>query len=164
MTAVYIALGSNLGDRAMNLEAAIAALSPAVRVIGRSAVYETDPKYITEQPAFLNMVVCGDTGLKPEALLKYVKVIERELGRTPAPRYGPRLIDLDIIFFGDRVIDSAGLSIPHPRMAEREFVLKPLCDLAPDMRHPLTGDTMRNLLEKLGGGREIRPYPYSITH
>lgn len=164
MTAVYIALGSNLGNRAANLEAAIAALPPAVSVICRSAVYETDPKYITEQPAFLNMAVFGDTRLQPEALLKHLKAIERELGRAPAARYGPRLIDLDIIFFGDRVIESVGLSIPHPRMAEREFVLKPLCDLAPEMRHPITGDTMLNLLEKLGGGREVRPYPYGISH
>jgi len=162
MTVVHLALGSNLGDRAANLEAAIAALPPAVEVTHRSAVYETEPEYVTDQPAFLNMAVRGDTSLEPHELLMRLKMIERDLGRRPARRYGPRTIDLDIIFFGDRVIAATGLVIPHPRMAERVFVLKPLSDIAPDVRHPISGETVLNLLEKLGGRNDVgccRPSP-----
>ena len=158
MTAVYIALGSNLGDRAANLEAAISALPPAVDVSRRSPIYETDPEYVTDQPAFLNMVVCGDTRLEPEDLLRRLKKIERDLGRTPTLRYGPRLIDLDIIFFGDRLVDAPGLVIPHPRLAERVFVLRPLCDIAPAATHPATGETVLHLLEKLGDRTGVRRY------
>ena len=156
MTVVHIALGSNLGDRAANLEAAISALPPAVEVARRSPVYETDPEYVTDQPAFLNMVVCGDTRLEPEDLLRRLKEIERDLGRTPALRYGPRLIDLDIIFFGGAIVDAPGLVIPHPRLAERIFVLKPLSDIAPAVTHPATGETVLQLLEKLGDRTGVR--------
>lgn len=150
MTAVYLALGSNLGDRTANLETAIAALPPAVDVTGRSPVYESDPQYVTDQPAFLNMALRGDTELEPGDLLRRLKEIEVELGRMPGVRYGPRHIDLDIIFFGDRIVDAPGLVIPHPRLAERIFVLKPLSDIAPEVKHPASGETVSRLLAKLG--------------
>lgn len=158
MTVVHIALGSNLGDRSANLEAAIAALPPAVEVTRRSAVYETEPEYIADQPAFLNMAVCGETRLEPQELLLRLKAIERQLGRRPARRYGPRVIDLDIVFFGDRIVAVPGLAIPHPRMSERAFVLTPLSDIAADFRHPVTGETVLNLLEKLIDRSGIRRY------
>ncbi len=152
MTVVYIALGSNLGDRAANLEAAIAALPPAVAVTRRSPVYETDPAYVTDQPAFLNMVLCGETELGPQDLLQHLKRIERDLGRTRGRRYGPRLIDLDIVFFGSRIVQSPGLVIPHPRLAERAFVLKPLADIAPALTHPGTGESVLDMLGRLDAG------------
>lgn len=158
MTVVHIALGSNLGDRSANLEAAIAALPPAVEVTRRSAVYETEPEYIADQPAFLNMAVCGETRLEPQELLLRLKAIERQLGRRPARRYGPRVIDLDIVFFGDRIVAVPGLAIPHPRMSERAFVLTPLSDIAADVRHPVTGETVLNLLEKLIDRSGVRRY------
>ena len=158
MTAVYIALGSNLGDRAANLEAAISALPPAVDVSRRSPVYETDPEYVTDQPAFLNMAVCGNTRLEPEHLLQRLKQIERDLGRVSGRRYGPRLIDIDIIFFGSRIVDAPGLAIPHPRLGERLFVLKPLADIAAEVAHPATGDTVLHLLERLGDGTGVKRY------
>ncbi|MDH3231360.1 MAG: 2-amino-4-hydroxy-6-hydroxymethyldihydropteridine diphosphokinase [Alphaproteobacteria bacterium] len=158
MTVVYLALGSNLGDRAANLEAAIAALAPAVEVTIRSPVYETEPEYVTDQPAFLNMAVCGDTRLEPEHLLRRLKEIEHDLGRAPTRRYGPRLIDLDIVFFGDRIVDAPGLVIPHPRLAERIFVLKPLSDIAPALKHPATGEAVLDLLEQLGDRTGVKRY------
>ncbi len=158
MTVVYLALGSNLGDRVANLEAAIAALPPAVQVTCRSPIYETDPAYVTDQPAFLNLAVAGDTALEAENLLRQLKRIERDLGRTPGRRYGPRLIDIDIIFFGSRIVQSPGLVIPHPRLAERAFVLKPLADIGPEVTHPKSGETVRQMLERLGDGGGITPY------
>ncbi len=158
MTTVYLALGSNLGDRAANLESALAALPPAVEVDCRSPVYETDPEYVTDQPAFLNMAVSGETGLEPEELLRRLKDIEADLGRTPAARYGPRLIDLDIIFFGERIVDAPGLAIPHPRLAERLFVLKPLSDIAPAATHPVTGETVLHMLGMLGDRAGVTRY------
>lgn len=152
MTVVYIALGSNLGDRVANLEAAIAALPPAVAVTRRSPVYETDPAYVTDQPAFLNMVLCGETALGPQDLLQHLKRIEGDLGRTRGRRYGPRLIDLDIVFFGSRIVESPGLVIPHPRLAERAFVLKPLADIAPALTHPGTGESVLDMLGRLDAG------------
>jgi len=158
MTVVYLALGSNLGDREANLEAAVAALPPDVVVTARSPIYETDPEYVTDQPAFLNMAVCGITRLEPERLLRRLKQIERDLGRVSGRRYGPRLIDLDIIFFGSRIVDAPGLAIPHPRLGERLFVLKPLADIAAEAAHPATGDTVLHLLEQLGDGTGVKRY------
>ncbi len=157
MTEVYIALGGNLGDRAANLEAAIAALGPEIVLRDRSAVYETEPRYVTDQPRFLNMAVRGETDLGADKLLRHLKKLEKSLGRTGGERYGPRLIDLDILFYGDAVIKTPGLSIPHPRLAERAFVLRPLADIAPRMVHPATGKTIMRMLEELpdDGGVEI---------
>jgi 2-amino-4-hydroxy-6-hydroxymethyldihydropteridine diphosphokinase len=149
MTLVHIALGSNLGDRMANLEAAIAALANDVDVLERSPVYETDPKYITDQRRFLNMVLSAETDLDALSLLASLKGIERHLGRTSGERYGPRPIDLDIIFFGGDVIDLPELTVPHPRLAERAFVLRPLVDIAPVKIHPGTGISVAEMLGAL---------------
>ncbi len=130
---IYLALGSNLGDRSANLQAAISALPPAVRVLKESPVYETQPWGYTDQPAFLNMVLKGETSLGPVELLDHLKELETSLGRLPSVRWGPRLIDMDILFYADLVLDIRGLVIPHPHLHERPFVLVPLADLAPDL-------------------------------
>ncbi len=149
MTEVFIALGSNLGDRLANLAAAIDALSTEVTILDRSAVYETEPLYDTNQPSFLNMVVRGETSLDPYGLLARMKEAETAMGRKRSRRYGPRLIDLDIIFYGDDVVEGPDLQIPHPRMAERGFVLVPLADIAPQKIHPVTGRRVDDILAAL---------------
>jgi 2-amino-4-hydroxy-6-hydroxymethyldihydropteridine diphosphokinase len=154
---LYLALGSNLGDRLANLRAAIDALGPAVHVLRESSVYETPPWGVTDQPAFLNMAVEGETDLAPPALLAQLKAIETRLGRQPTVRYGPRLIDLDILFYDDLVLDTPSLAMPHPQLHGRAFVLVPLADLAPGLRHPVLGVTVRELLAKVDT-RGIRLY------
>ena len=158
MTRVYIALGANLGDRMANLEAAIAALAPAATVLERSPVYETDPKYVTDQPRFLNMALAAETNLDAPALLALLKSIEKRLGRRPGERYGPRPIDLDIIFHGDEIVDLPDLTVPHPRLAERAFVLRPLADLAPARIHPVTGNSVAKMLDDLDDDGGLVPF------
>jgi 2-amino-4-hydroxy-6-hydroxymethyldihydropteridine diphosphokinase len=149
MVEVYLALGSNLGDRAQNLEAAIAGLSDFVDVTRVSPTYQTEPKYVEEQPLFFNLVVAGRTEIASSDLLASVKALETSLGRMPSERYGPRLIDIDIIFYGDELIDLPDLIVPHPGLAERAFVLRPLADIAPTKRHPKNGDTVKAMLDDL---------------
>jgi 2-amino-4-hydroxy-6-hydroxymethyldihydropteridine diphosphokinase len=143
---VYLALGTNLGDRLHNLEAAVAALPPAVTVLSRSPVYQTPPWGVTNQPEFLNMVLKGETRLGPQALLEHLKHLETELGRRPSIRYGPRLIDIDILFYGRLVLNTPTLTIPHPHLQERAFVLVPLADLAADFIHPSLEKSVLQLL------------------
>lgn len=148
MILTYLGLGTNLGDRLENLRAARAALPPDVTVLQASPIYETAPWGYTHQLAFLNQVIEAETSLAPLALLAYVKKLETNLGRTPTFRYGPRLMDIDILLYGDLVIDLPDLSIPHPRLPERAFMLVPLADLAPDRIQPgPTQKTTRQLLE-----------------
>lgn len=143
---VYLALGSNLGDRPANLRAAIAALAPQVRALAESRIYETPPWGYEDQPAFLNMVVQAETDLPPRELLAHLKHIELRLGRAPTFRYGPRRIDMDILFYDDLILDEQGLALPHPRLHERAFVLVPLADVAAQFVHPVLRQTVHELL------------------
>jgi len=152
MATVFLALGTNLGDRLENLHRAIEALAPTVKILARSPIYETPPWGVTDQPAFLNMALRGETLLPPTALLHFLKSLERQLGRIPSVRYGSRLIDLDILFYDDLVLDSDELTIPHPRVHERAFVLVPLADLAPDFVHPVLRKSVSTLLQQVDAG------------
>lgn len=134
---IYLAFGANLGDRAATLRAARARLSPGVDVVRCSRVYETPPWGDQNQPAFLNAVCHGCTTLSPLELLAYLKTIERELGRVQTRRWGPRVIDLDILFFDDLVLNTSDLTIPHPLLHRRAFVLQPLHEIAPSLQHPV---------------------------
>jgi len=153
MERVFIALGSNLGDRQENLDRALEAMAAIVDIAARSSVYETDPAYVLDQPPFLNMVIAGETALRAEPLLAELKRIEAVIGRVPTRRNGPRIIDLDILYYGDQVMDTGRLIVPHPRIAERLFVLEPLCEIAPDRRHPVLKMTSGELLAALKNGQ-----------
>lgn len=146
MPFVYLALGTNLGDRSANLRAAVAALPPKVEVSNESRIYETPPWGFENQPAFLNMAIKGRTNLEPQSLLRHLKELEVQLGREQSFRWGPRLIDIDILFYDDLVVDTLSLVIPHPRLQERAFVLVPLADLAPDLVHPILEKTVKEML------------------
>jgi 2-amino-4-hydroxy-6-hydroxymethyldihydropteridine diphosphokinase len=154
MKTVYLALGSNLGDRAAMLQNAVAGMeSPDLHVLRASSVYETEPREVEDQPWFLNQVVEAETSLFPRQLLTRLKRLEVELGRRPSRPKGPRAIDVDILFYGDAVVSTTDLVIPHERMGERRFVLEPLAELAPDLRHPKTGKIMREMLAAVASQR-----------
>lgn len=143
---VYLSLGSNLGDRRGYLRRAIDALPPPVRVLRLSPLYETAPWGYLEQDDFLNIVVEAETVLQPLELLEHLKSIEALLGRTTNFRFGPREIDLDILFYDDLILAGDRLTIPHPRLHERAFALVPLADLAPELVHPQLDQTVTELL------------------
>ena len=148
---VYLGLGANVGNRLANLRLALARMRTFARLEAVSRLYETAPVGLQEQPPFLNAACCVTTGLEPAALFRFLRNLEAEIGRRPGgPLGGPRPIDLDILFYGERVVETSSLRIPHPRLAERAFVLAPLCDLAPEMRHPVLDKTMRELLDGVG--------------
>jgi 2-amino-4-hydroxy-6-hydroxymethyldihydropteridine diphosphokinase len=144
---VYLSLGTNLGDRLANLRTAVRELSKVLKGVRTSSIYETEPWGYADQPAFLNMVLAGTTLFSPEDLLDAIKTLEGELGREKTFRYGPRKIDIDILFYDDLVLASEKLEIPHPRLTERAFVLVPLVELEPHLVHPLAKCTALQLLE-----------------
>jgi 2-amino-4-hydroxy-6-hydroxymethyldihydropteridine diphosphokinase len=143
---VYLALGSNLGDRLANLKQAIDALTPQMEVKAKSSVYETPPWGFEDQPKFLNQVVKAKTYLDPQPLLKHLKRLEVALGRQASFPNGPRLIDMDILFYDDLILNTSSLIIPHPRLHERGFVLLPLMELSPDLVHPLNKKSVREMV------------------
>jgi|SRR5579862_6718233 len=134
--AVYLSLGSNIGDRGANLRAAVSRLSAAIFNVRESNLYETDPQGVTDQPPFMNIVVAGTARKHPSDLLRFVKDVECEVGRTPTYRWGPRVIDIDILLYGDETVALHDLKIPHPELMNRAFVLLPLCELDDHVRFP----------------------------
>lgn len=146
-------MGSNLGDRSANLAEARRRLIDAGRIVSVSSIYETEPWDVDPgQPDYLNQVVLLTTALPPVAVLKLLLKIERDMGRVRAAPGGPRLIDLDLLLYGDEVIDEPGLTLPHPRMCERAFVLTPLTEIAPDTVHPVNGLTISALKARVDRG------------
>jgi 2-amino-4-hydroxy-6-hydroxymethyldihydropteridine diphosphokinase len=146
---VYLGLGSNLGNRQANLDKALSLLSQRLGELQVSSVYDTEPMGNINQPRFLNMVCQGYTRLAPTELLALVKGIELKLGRAPHKPNAPRPIDIDILFYGDQVIETPELVIPHPRLTERAFVLVPLAEIAPRFVHPVSGQTVKELMERV---------------
>lgn len=143
---VYLALGSNVGNRAANLREAVAALPPQLEVKAKSKIYETPPWGYAEQEKFLNQVLRTITYVEPEPLLKHLKRLEVALGRKETFVNGPRVIDMDILFYDDQIVESPMITIPHPRLHERGFVLQPLMDIAPDFIHPVKKQSIRELI------------------
>lgn len=152
MKTIYLSLGSNIGNREEALQQALRQLhSPDLAVKRVSSVYETKPVDFTSQPWFLNIVVEAETSLLPMRLLQRILNVERKMGRKRLGYKGPRVIDIDVLFYGNFRVDTPQLSIPHPRLTERRFVLEPLAELVPDMRHPVNRRTMRELLPATAG-------------
>lgn len=149
MAITYIGIGSNLGNREENCLTAIRLLADSGLIIKKqSSMYDTEPWGVEEQPGFINMAVAAETSLPPEKLLEVLKGIEQELGRRKSYRWGPRIVDLDILLYDDMVITTPLLQIPHPLMHQRDFVLKPMSEIAPDAVHPVIKRTIENLFSE----------------
>jgi 2-amino-4-hydroxy-6-hydroxymethyldihydropteridine diphosphokinase len=153
---VYLSLGSNVGDRAVNLDTAIERLRALGDVVAVSSFYETEPVEFTAQAWFLNCVVALDTAKTPTQLLAGILDIEQQLGRRREQKKGPRIIDIDILLFGNLIVEAPGLKIPHPAMHERRFVLEPLAEIASDVLHPVFNRTVRELRDALPPGQVVR--------
>lgn len=154
MAQVYLGLGSNLGDREANLREALRRLEERVTLESVSALYETPPLGPPDQPWYLNAACCGTTELEPRKLLAFIKEIEREMGRVPTVRWGPRIIDIDILFYDGLIVHTPDLIIPHPGIPDRLFVLAPLADIAPGFTHPQLKEPISVLLDRLLGGSQ----------
>ncbi len=153
---MFLSLGSNVGDRMANIKAALDRLQKVGEVVDVSSIYETEPVELSAQPWFLNCAVRLDTEKMPKQLLAAILKIEQSMGRRRQRKKGPRTIDIDILLFGSSVIDVEGLTVPHPAMHERRFVLEPLAEIAPEVRHPVIGRTVRELLNNLPAGQSVR--------
>ena len=159
MKQAFLSLGSNLGDREAHLLEALDRLEAAgIHILRRSSIYETEPQDLPHQPWFLNIVVEVETELFPRLLLARAQAIELGMGRRREVSKGPRPIDIDILLFGSFIIGTRELQVPHPRMSERRFVLEPLAELAPDLLHPVTGKTVREMLANVQA-QIIKPWP-----
>ena len=148
---VYLGLGSNLGDRKANLGKALQLLGERLYIEQVSSIYETEPVGHAEQPMFLNAVCRAETELGPLQLLSLIKGIEATLGRVPSFTNGPRSIDVDILFYNDLCMETADLTIPHPKIKERAFVLIPLLEIAPQLVHPISGESIKELVNAIQG-------------
>jgi 2-amino-4-hydroxy-6-hydroxymethyldihydropteridine diphosphokinase len=153
---VYLSLGSNVGEREHHLRDAITRLKSTGRVLAVSSLYETEPVEFTDQPWFLNCAVALETDEMPHQLMEDILRLEQEMGRQRTQKKGPRTIDIDILLFGDAILNSPELTIPHPAMHERRFVLEPLAEIALDVRHPVLKKTIRELLDALPAGQVVR--------
>jgi 2-amino-4-hydroxy-6-hydroxymethyldihydropteridine diphosphokinase len=153
---VYLSLGSNVGDRKANLDQAIEKLSEAGKVTAVSSYYETEPVELKQQPWFLNCAVKLETELMPRQLLARVLDVEQSMGRKRVRAKGPRNIDIDILLFGNSVVEMKGLTIPHPAMHQRRFVLEPLAEIAPEVRHPVFKKTAREMRDALPPGDSVK--------
>ena len=158
-TTGYLGFGTNLGDREKNLDRAIISLDsrPDLAVLRTSGIYETEPWGMTDQPNFLNMVAEIVTSISLNELLKRVKKLEQDMGREDGPRFGPRLIDVDILLLEDQMVDQPDLRIPHASLHLRAFVLVPLAELAPDLVHPVFGETIAQLASRVDGLDGVKP-------
>lgn len=153
---VYLSLGSNLGDRAAHLKGAIKRMDTLGKIMAVSSFYETEPVELTAQPWFLNCAVELDTEKMAKQLLTSIFDIEEEMGRRRVQKKGPRTVDIDILLFGNSIIKAKGLTIPHPAMHDRRFVLEPLAEIAPEIRHPIFKRTIRELRDALPPGQEVK--------
>ena len=153
---VYLSLGSNVGDRAANLRTALTLLEAAGKVVAVSSFYETEPVELTAQPWFLNCAAKLETERMPKQLLKNILDLEREMGRQRLQKKGPRNIDIDVLLFGTSIIETQGLTVPHPALHERRFVLEPLAEIAPDVCHPVLKQTIRELCDALPPGQAVK--------
>jgi len=157
----YIGIGSNLGEKVENCRRAIEAIGSDARnrVVGCSRLFRTEPVGKKDQEWFINGVAAVETAMSPRELLEFLLSVEKKMGRNRIERWGPRIIDLDILFFGDRVLNEKGLQIPHPRLHERRFVMVPLKDIAPDLVHPIFQRTVSQILGELNATDEVSPVP-----
>jgi 2-amino-4-hydroxy-6-hydroxymethyldihydropteridine diphosphokinase len=157
-TLSYLSLGSNVGEREKHLDDVLAHLKAHGRVVSVSSLYETEPVEFTNQAWFLNCAVAFETTETPEHLMASILRIEQEMGRQRIENKGPRTVDIDILLFGDAVLDTPALTLPHPAMQARRFVLQPLAEIAPEARHPVLKKTIRELLDGLPEGQTVRKF------